>query len=124
MMSTEIVYLSHANTVELVLVADGSVPSLSAVTRMTLTLGSTLIDSAVAAGVFDWSQTLTAAEVARIPGSGAQVGDSKLIISLGAQAVTPDDYDTAYLILYSPAWLTGLVWGSFRAAVLADIEAT
>jgi len=110
-MQTEIVYPPYGNTIDRVLVADGRVPSLSSVTSMTLILSNGMeIDSDTTPAAFDWSKTLSSDEAARIV--GANEGDSKLVLSLGALGIPAGSY-TAKLVVYDPQYPTGLVWGYF-----------
>lgn len=111
-MLTEIVHIGRNNTIDLVLMADGSVPSLSSVTRMMLTLDDgTVIDSAESPGVFDWGRTLSEAEAARIP--GAQAGNSKLVLALGGVIATAGSRN-AELAVYDAENPLGIDWGWIR----------
>ena len=111
-MLTEIVYIGRSNKIDLVLLADDSVPSLAGVTRMTLTLNDgTVIDSKVDAGVFDWTKTITVAEAAKVP--GAKAGDSKLVLSLGEVIAASGEYD-AELTVYDDENTLGITWGRIR----------
>lgn len=51
----EIVYRSRSNVVSKQVFIDGEPANFFPVTRMTLLVGGVLLDSAVNAGVFDWS---------------------------------------------------------------------
>jgi len=56
-MTTEIVYLGHDNSIDLVLKADGTARDLSNVTKITATFDSTKIESTdKAAGAIRWAQ--------------------------------------------------------------------
>jgi len=101
-MITEIVYLGHDNTIDLLLKADGSAVDLSAVTRMTLEVDSTVIDSAVSTDAFDWDTGVT----------------GKLILALGGESITAGAYK-ATLTVYDPDNADGLVWSQFNLVVHA-----
>jgi hypothetical protein len=121
-MNREIVWLGHGNTIDLVLMANGAVPSLDTVSHMTLTVGSVLLDSNVTPTAFDWSKKLTAAEAAKVP--GALAGDPKLVVSLGSQTgLVAGVYDAA-LVVYDPTNTDGIVWDLIPLRVLADPEGT
>jgi len=114
-MITEIVYLGRDNTIDLVLVADGDVPSLASVTRMTLELeDGSVIDSLQDHGVFDWDQTISAAEAQKV--TGAEAGDSKLVISLGQQTLAAGDH-YAELVIYDADHEHGITWGTIKLVV-------
>lgn len=114
-MLTEIVHVGRDNTNDLVLMADGSVPSLASVKRMTLTLeDGTVIDSAMSSGVFDWLKTLTETEASRIP--GAHAGDSKLVLALGSVFTATGVYN-AELTIYDDEHRLGIDWGWIRLKV-------
>lgn len=98
-MSYEIVYLGHSNVVGLQLLSDDVIYDLSDTTRMTLQFGDTVIDSAIHAGVFDWSQ-----------------GDGELYLTLGDQTINTAVY-YAELVVYSTSYTDGNVWGSFNVWV-------
>ena len=110
MLSMERVYLDRDNSIDVILMADGSAADLSSVTRMTLAVGSVTLDSAVIAhaGVFDWAT------------SGAS---GILILNLGAQSLTAGDYD-ATLTIYDATYTTGLIWGDIPLTVEATTAGT
>lgn len=95
-MSYEVVYLGHNNIVGLQLLSDDVVYDLSDTTRMTLQFDTTVIDSDIHAGVFDWSP-----------------GDGKLYLDLGGQTIAEAVY-YAELVVYSTSYIEGNVWGSFN----------
>ena len=99
MLSMERVYLDRDNSIDVILMADGSAADLSSVTRMTLSFGDTDVDSAAAAGVFDWS-----------------VGGGLLTLQLGGQEIAVGRYD-ARLVVYDPGHSNGLVWGDIEIMV-------
>ena len=98
-MITEVFYLGHDNTIDLLLKADGQAQDLSSVTRMKLVVGSTEIDSATESNVFTWTGTGTT---------------GKVIIDLNeySGSLTAGAY-TARLIVYDPTNSDGIVWGEF-----------
>ncbi len=111
----ERVYSRYDNTIDLVLLADGDIPDLTSVTRMQLELADDLvIDSQVASAAFNWSSTLTQDEASRI--QGAEAGDAKLILALGAQSIPVGKYN-AKLIVFDASNQNGLVWGRLRIVV-------
>ena len=99
-MTTEIVYLGHDNTIDLLLKADGSAVDLSSVTRMTVDFDGTIIDSQTAPAAFDWST--------------GTIG--KLVLALGAQPIAAGTYQVA-LTVYDPTHPNGIVWGYFPCKV-------
>jgi len=99
-MITEIVYLGHDNTVDLLLKADGEAVDLSSVTRMTLDVDGTTIDSDESGDAFDWSGETT----------------GKVVLALGAEELSNGRY-TATLTVYDPSNTNGIVWGDFKLVV-------
>lgn len=95
----EIVYLTHDNTIDTILTADGVAYDITNTTRMTLSFGSTLVDSDLHSGVFDWT-----------------VGDGKLFLTLGAQTITAGTY-TSELVVYDSVNTNGIVWGRMTILV-------
>lgn len=102
-MTMERIYLTRGNSINITMDADGTAVDLSSVTRMTLAVGSTTLDSATAPTAFDWTT------------SGA---DGILILTLGAQTIAAGDYE-AQLTVYDPTYPTGLVWGEIPLTVVA-----
>lgn len=102
-MTMERIYLTRGNSINITLDADGTAVDLSSVTRMTLAVGSTTLDSAIHSGVFDWTT------------SGAS---GILILTLGAQTIAAGDYE-AQLTVYDATYTTGLVWGEIPLTVVA-----
>lgn len=110
-MATEIVYLGHDNSINKTLKEDGAAEALTAVTRITLTLGTTLIDSDNGdADPIRWIK------------SGYATGEVRFF--LGGQTITPGEYENAWVVVYDPTNATGVVWGSFKVEVVAEVEAT
>ena len=99
-MLTEIVYLGHDNTVDLLLKADGEAVDLSSVTRMTLDVDGTTIDSDVSGDAFDWDTGTT----------------GKVVLALGDEELSNGRY-TARLVVYDPSNEDGIVWGDFKLVV-------
>jgi len=102
-MITEIFYIGHDNTIDLLLKADGTAQDLSSVTKMVLEIGDTTIDSSVETGVFTWTGTGTT---------------GKVIIDLNeySGSIDADTYN-ARLIVYDPTHTDGIVWGEFVLVV-------
>lgn len=95
----EIVHLGHDNTIDLKLLADGVAQDITNTTRMTLSFDTTLIDSDVHSGVFDWTD-----------------GDGKLYLTLGAQTISAGTYESE-LIVYDAVNTDGIVWDVFTIRV-------
>ena len=112
----EYVYLGRDNRIDLVLLADGDVPQLDSITSMRLEVGSTSLDSQTHAGVFDWTQTVSAEEAALH--DGVSEGDPKVVLALGGQEISPGSYE-ARLILFDSGNPNGLVWGHIPILVVA-----
>ncbi len=83
---------------------------LSDVTQITATFRNVLMSSVdKAAGVITWDQ------------SGYLTGEIRL--DLGAQSIPSGTYDDVYIVVYDAVNTTGIVWGSFPAEVMAEVEA-
>lgn len=118
-MDTEFAYLNHGNTIDLVLMANGAVPSLTGVTRMVLEMASGVsVDSDDTPAAFDWTQTVSAEEGAlpQAQAAGIAAGDPKLVIKPEGLTITAGTYN-ARLIVYDASHLTGIVWGRIRIVV-------
>jgi len=99
-MTTEVTYLGHDNTIDLLLKADDIAQDLSSVTRMTLEVDSVTINSAISGSAFDWNTGVT----------------GKLILALGDESLIAGEY-RATLTVYDPTNTDGIVWGSFKLIV-------
>ena len=99
-MATERTYAGHDNTIDLLLKADGSAVDLSSVTRMTLEVAGSTIDSEVSGSAFDWDTGTT----------------GKVILTLGAESLTEGTWQ-ATLTVYDPDNENGIVWGTFNLIV-------
>jgi len=109
-MATEVVYLGHDNTIDLLLKADGTAQDLSGVTKITATFKDTLVESTDAAnGPITWAQ------------SGYDTGEIRL--ALGDQSITPDRYMVP-IIVYDATNTEGVVWGYVAIDVIAEVEAS
>ena len=107
-MATEIVYLGHDNTVDLLLKADGTAQDLSSVTKITATFGDTLIESTNAAnGPITWAQ------------SGYETGEIRL--ALGDQSISTGSYNVP-IVVYDAVNTDGIVWGTVTVIVKAEVE--
>ena len=109
-MTTEIVYISHNNINQLRLRASGVPQDLSAATKITATFRNKLISSEdPAGGGITWNQ------------SGYLTGEIRL--DLGAQSIPSGTYDDVYVVVYDGLNTDGIVWGSFPAEVMKEVEA-
>jgi hypothetical protein len=108
-MQTEFVYLGHDNRIDLILKADGAAVDLSGANRMTLTLGSALIDS-------DNGE----ADPIRWAKGGYATGEVRLF--LGGEDLTATDYK-APLVVYDGSNPEGIVWGVIPISIIAEVEA-
>ena len=109
-MTTEIVWLGHDNTIDLLLKADDVAQDLSAVTKITASFGSTLVTSTdKAAGLITWDQ------------AGYDIGEIRM--DIGGETITPGGYDVP-IIVYDTSNTDGVVWGEVSTLVKADVEAT
>lgn len=108
-MDREFVYLGHENSIDLILKADGIAVNLTSVTRITLTLGATLIDS-------DNGDT----DPIRWAKVGYATGEIRLF--LGDQLITADNYQ-APLVVYDPTNTDGIVWDLIPITIIAEVEA-
>lgn len=120
-MRTQVVYLSHGNLVRLGLETYNDtteawepVADMSGVTKITLTFGSTLIESTdKAAGPIKWDQ----------PGYAA----GEIVCDLGEQTIPAGDYtddNACPLVVYDATYTTGWVWGKVPMYVHAEVEGT
>lgn len=110
-MDTEVVYLGHDNTIDLLLKASSSAASLTSVTNITVTFDDTLIEgsSSASSGAITWA------------GSSYSTGEVRL--TLGAQTIDPGRYDVP-VIVYDASNATGIVWDIVPIRVRAELEAT
>jgi hypothetical protein len=108
-MATEFIYLGHDNTVDLILKADGVAIDTAAITSMTATFGSTTITSNnKATGPIKWDQ------------AGYDTGEIRL--DMGAETIPVGTYD-CWINVYDPSNPEGVVWGTVRIQVVAEMEA-
>jgi hypothetical protein len=108
-MLTEIVYLSHDNTIDLILKADGVAVNLSSVTKMTVTFeGVTLTSTNKSTDPILWNQV------------GYELGEVRLV--LGGTTIVANSYRNVYLVVYDPIYPDGIVWGSLYIKVLPEVE--
>jgi len=109
-MATEIVYLGHDNTIDLLLKADDTAQDLSGVTKITATFGDTLIESTDDAnGAITWNQ------------AGYDTGEIRL--ALGDQSITADRYMVP-IVVYDATNTDGIVWGYIAIEVKAEVGAS
>lgn len=108
-MNPEIIWLGHNNPNHLVLKSDGEAVELSSIVRMTLTMGSVLVDSDNGdADPIRWSK------------DGYETGEVRMY--LGAQSLTPGRC-SGVLIVYDLVNTDGIVWGRIPFIVYAEVEA-
>ena len=105
-MDTEIVYLGHDNTIDLLLKASSSAASLAGVTKITATFDETLVSGSSAS---TWA------------GSGYATGEVRL--TLGAQSIDAGRYDVP-IIIYDAGNTAGIVWDIVPMRVRAEVEAS
>ena len=107
-MATEILFLGHDNTIDLVLKADGAAVDLAAVTAITATFNGTTVESTdKAAGAITWDQ------------GGYDTGEIRM--ALGGETITPGTYDVA-INVKDPSNTEGIAWGYVRIEVVAEFE--
>lgn len=107
-MRTEIVYLGHDNSIDLILKADDAAVDLASVTDMSLTLGTTLIESDNGdSDPIRWAKV------------GYDTGEIRLF--LGGETITAGNYQ-APLVVYDPTNVDGVVWGLIPIVVYAEVE--
>lgn len=105
---SEIVFLAHNNTIDLLLRADGVAQDLSAVTKITATFGATTITSEDhAAGSIKWNN------------AGYDTGEIRC--DFGGQIIPPGQY-YVYFVVYDPVNTDGVVWGKLAIEVLFNVE--
>ena len=109
-MDTEIVYLGHDNTIDLLLKASSSAASLAGVTKITATFDEILVSgSSASSGLITWA------------GSGYATGEVRL--TLGAQSIDAGRYDVP-IIIYDAGNTAGIVWDIVPMRVRAEVEAS
>lgn len=107
-MTTEIIWLGHDNTIDLLLKADGVAQDLASVTKITATFGSTMITSEDhAAGAILWNN------------DGYDTGEIRL--DLGDQSIDPGGYGVP-IVVYDPSNTEGIVWGTIHVAARVEVE--
>ena len=105
---SEIVYLTHNNTIDLLLKADGVAQDLASVTKITATFGSTTISSTnKTTGAIKWDN------------AGYDTGEIRL--DLGGQSISAGDYYIP-IVVYDPINTLGVVWGYIAIQVKADVD--
>lgn len=108
-MESEVLYLGHDNTIDLLLKADGVAVDLSSVNQITASFNSKLISSTdAAAGLITWAQ------------DGYDTGEIR--IAVGGQAIPAGKYNVP-IIVYDAANTNGIHWGYVPFEVIADDEA-
>ena len=105
---SEIVFLAHNNTIDLLLKAGGTAQNLSSVTKITATFGTTTITSTDhAAGVIKWDN------------AGYDTGEIRL--DLGGETIAAGSYYTA-IVVYDAINTDGIVWGYVMIDVKNNVE--
>lgn len=109
-MDTEVVWLSHDNTIDLQLKASSSAYSLTSVTKITATFGTKKIqNSSASSGAITWA------------GAGYSTGEVRL--QLGSQSISAGSYNVP-IIIYDASHANGIVWGHVPISVRTDPEGT
>ena len=104
----EIIYLTHNNTIDLLLKSDGVAQDLSAVTKITATFGSTTISSTnKVTGAIKWDN------------AGYETGEIRL--DLGSQDLVAMSYYVP-IVVYDTVNILGVVWGYIPVQVKADVD--
>ena len=96
----ETIYLSHDNTIELLLKSNGTPQDLSSVNRVQLEFPSVTLDSNTHPEYFNWNTGTT----------------GKLVISAGSASLSSGAYE-AKLIVYDPSHTNGVVWGKLEIVI-------
>lgn len=113
-MTTEIVYLDHDNTIDLILkkrvppTKVAAAEDLSPVTRITLTIGGTLIDSDDVGTPITWTD------------SSQETGE--VHFDLGGYDLVVGHHIDCPIIVYDTSHTDGLVWDHINIDVIADQE--
>jgi len=98
-MAREIVYSGRDNTVDLVLVADKLPVDITPITRVTIDVGGTIVDSDATPGAFVWPVDR------ELDGRPVKA----LLLKLGGVGLATGDY-RAELVVYDTDHPAGLVW--------------
>lgn len=108
-MDTEIVWLGHDNTIDLLLKASSSAASLTSVTKITATFDTYLVEnSSASSGAITWA------------GSSYSTGEIRL--KLGSDgSLAAGTYDVP-IIVYTASSSTGIVWDIIPIKVRAEVE--
>ena len=107
----ETVYLGHDNSFSVILTDDDGAVATASYTKMSLVVGSALIESTnVISSAITWSQT------------GYAVGE--VVFKLGNEAITSGRYPRCYLTIYDVNNAEGIVWAVLNLLVLDDVEVT
>jgi hypothetical protein len=105
---SEIVYLTHNNTIDLLLKSDGVAQDLASVTKITATFGTTTITSNnKTTGAIKWNNV------------GYDTGEIRL--DLGGQAIAAGDYYVP-IVVYDTINTLGVVWDYITIQVKADVD--
>ena len=112
-METEVIYLGHDNSIDLVLKNNNTAIDLSGMNRMTLTFGSVALDSTNSSTqIMTWNKV------------GYATGELRIkMATVSASRVTPGSYK-AILTLYDATETNGIVWGEIPIIVKDEVEGT
>lgn len=105
-MDTEILYLGHDNSIDVILKSDSSAVDTSGFTRMTISIGSVALESTNADdGMIRWNK------------AGYDVGEVRLY--LGNSSRLDKGQEQASLVVYNATATNGIVWGEIPLIIKA-----
>ena len=107
-METELIYLGHDNSIDLILKSDNVAVDLQSVTKMTISFDTVTISS-------DNGDT----DPIRWRKSNYATGEARLF--LGNQNIPEGRYQ-AHMVVYDPVNIDGIVWGTVPIVVKEDVE--
>lgn len=108
-MKTELVFLGHDNSIDLILKADGVAVDMTPATLMTITIGGVTITSDNGdADPIRWNK------------AGYDVGEVRLF--LGSEAIIPGHY-RATLVVYDTTNTDGVVWENAGLFIPMEVKA-
>ena len=110
-MAQEIAWLGHDNAIDLLIKENGTVISLNPVTRMTLSLGTIILES-----------TNNATHAILWAKAGYVTGECRIYINNTTKVIPAGVYDAPLVVCNSTA-TAGIVWGSVPLIVKTDPEA-
>ena len=113
-MTTESVYLGHDNTIDLILkkrvppTKTATAVDLAPVTKITVTIGSVLIDSDDSSAPITWAE------------SAQETGE--IHIDVGGRTIATGLYVDCPIVVYDSSNPDGIVWDHVNIDVVADQE--